>query len=69
MARQLAKQTFRIPPLDIAGRIDVANMCQAIGRAHYRLLAQLSELEDQCGEKAGELREQFLHKAAAIQGD
>jgi hypothetical protein len=71
MTRQsLAKpQTFGIPSLEVADRIDVSDMVSAIGVAGYRFHARMRELEHQFEAKANELRSAYLIECAAVQGD
>ena len=69
MNKHITKQTFGIPSLEVAGRIDDSDKVAAFQAAHYRLAARMRELEIQFEQKAGELRSAFLTECAEIHGE
>ncbi len=69
MRKQLSKQVFGVPSLEVADRIDVSDMVSAIGAASYRFKARMRELEQQFEAKASELRTVYLNECALAQGD
>jgi hypothetical protein len=68
MAKQLSKQVFGVPSLELAVRIDASDICAALGAAGYRFTARMRELEDQFEAKASELRQAYLDECETIQG-
>ena len=69
MAKSIIKQTFGVPSLETADRIEASDMCAALGAAAYRFTARMRELEQQFEAKASELRQAYLIECAAAQGD
>jgi hypothetical protein len=69
MAKSIIKQTFGVPSLETATRIDTSDMCAALGAAGYRFAARMRELEQQFEAKAGEVRAAYLTECALVQGD
>jgi hypothetical protein len=68
--KQLAKQqTFGVPSLEVASRIEDSDMVAALEAANYRHTALMRELERQFETKASELRVAYLNECAAAQGD
>ena len=65
MNRQLSKQTFGMPSLETASRIDDSDATNAACAAHFRFTARMRELEAQFEAKASELRAAFLAELAA----
>ena len=66
MTRQLSKQTFGMPSLETASRIDDSDAANAACAAHFRFNSRMRELEGQFEAKASELRAAFLAELAAI---
>lgn len=68
MAKSIIKQTFGVPSLEIAARIDASDICAGLGAAAYRFTARMRELEAQFEAKASELRQAYLNECESIQG-
>jgi hypothetical protein len=66
MAKALTKQTFGVPSLETATRIDDNDKTAALQAAGYRFTARMRELEAQFEGKASELRSAYLAEAATI---
>jgi hypothetical protein len=63
---QVAKAIFGVPSLETSTRIDNEDMVSAMHAAHYRLSAQMRELECQFEVKAAELRQAFIDETNKI---
>jgi hypothetical protein len=66
MNRHLTKQTFGVPSLETASRIDDSDATNAACAAHFRFSARMREIEAQFEAKASELRATFLAELAAL---
>jgi hypothetical protein len=70
MNKHITKQTFGVPSLETATRIDDSDATNAACAAHFRYSARMRELEAQFEAKASELRAAFLHELSIIrEGD
>ena len=66
MNKHMTKQTFGMPSLETASRIDDSDATNAACAAHFRYSARMRELESQFEAKASELRSAFLHELSMI---
>jgi hypothetical protein len=66
MNKHMTKQTFGVPSLETASRIDDSDATNAACAAHFRYSSRMRELESQFEAKASELRAAFLHELSII---
>jgi len=73
MAKVIQVQTkqspFRLPSIEVTGRIDDSDKVSALNAAAYRFSERFRELEHQFQVKAAALRQEYLDECAtAVQG-
>jgi hypothetical protein len=69
MKQNVSRQTFGVPSLETASRIDDSDATNAACAASYRFHARMRELEAQFEAKASELRASFLAELAALRDE
>jgi hypothetical protein len=69
MNKNLTKQTFGMPSVETASRIDASDRVSALHAAGYRYDSRAREIELQFEAKIAELRQAYLDEVATIQSD
>jgi hypothetical protein len=69
MNKSMTKQTWGLPSLETASRIDNSDKVSALHAAGYRYDARVREIELQFEAKIAELRQAYLDEVAGIQDE